>query len=368
MVTVQVTYVDAGDLYVSWRWENDPENPQVLILPRDRVGPPLAALAEALPTPLPGESAYQALTRALSAGALTDRDRECALATSLAAALIPAQLARELDAVILAEEQLHVRIQPSPSTAQVPWEGLRVDEAERFVHNAKVSILTPATVRNAPARRVSPNTGPAAAVVDPPTPLGRVLGQVPESLAALDTLDRDTLRPALAEAGQFLYVGHVTTAAHALDARLHLTQGPLTAADLLGWRIPNRAALIACESGGDHRFAEPSGLVAAMVHGGAEYVTATRWVLPTDAGLTRLFPGFHAPAGGVLAEAVLAVHDAQTQADPVAALNDWQRAQSDRWESTGAPSATPLVWAAFGVAHAPSPPPRFRHPLCPVTP
>ncbi|ONI89297.1 hypothetical protein ALI144C_04915 [Actinosynnema sp. ALI-1.44] len=356
MVTVQVTYVDAGDLYVSWRWEHDPDNPRVLILPRDRVAPPLAALADALPTPHPGESIHQALTRALTGGALTDRDRECALSTSLAAALIPAQLARELDAVILAGDQLHVRIQPSPSTTQVPWEALRVDEAERFVHNAKLSILTPATVRNARARRVSPNTGPVAAAVDPPTPLGRVLTEVPQALAALDVLDRETLRPALAEAGRFLYVGHVTTAAHALDARLHLAQGPLTAADLLGWRIPNRAALIACESGGDHRYAEPSGLVAALVHGGAEYVMATRWVLPTDAGLTALMPGFHAPAGGTLAGAVLAVHDAQQQEDPVAALNDWQRAQADHWESTGAPESTPLVWAAFGVAYAPAPP------------
>ncbi|TCO59685.1 CHAT domain-containing protein [Actinocrispum wychmicini] len=353
MVTVQVTYVDAGNLYVSWRWEHDPDHPRVLILPRDRVGPPLAELADALPTPRPGESAYQALTRALSGGALTDRDRERVLATNLAAALIPAQLARELDAVILAGDRLHVRVQPSPSTAQVPWEALRVDEAERFVHNANVSILTPATVRNARARRLSPNVGPLAAAVDPPTPLGRVLGEVPEALATLDVLDRDTLRPALAEAGRFLYVGHVTTAAHALDARLHLARGTLTAADLLGWRIPNRAALIACESGADHRYAEPSGLVAALVHGGAEYVTATRWVLPTDAGMTRLFPGFHTPT---LAGAVLAVHNAQEQADPVAALNDWQREQADRWESTGAPEFTPLVWAALGATYAPAPP------------
>ncbi|WP_169798922.1 CHAT domain-containing protein [Kibdelosporangium phytohabitans] len=355
-MTVQVTYVDAGELYVSWRWEHDPDNPRVLILPRDRVGPPLAALADALPTSRPGESAHQALTRALSRGALADRDRERVLSTSLAAALVPAQLARELDAVILAGDQLHVRVQPSPSTTQVPWETLRVDEAERFVHNARLSILTPATVRNARTRRVSPSTGPVAGAVDPPTPLGRVLGEIPEALAALDVLDRDTLRPALAEAGRFLYVGHVTTAAHALDARLHLAQGPLTAADLLGWRIPNRAALIACESGGDHRYAEPSGLVAALVHGGAEYVTATRWVLPTDAGLTALLPGFTAPAGGTLAAAVLAVHDAQQQEDPVAALNDWQREQADRWESTGAPESTPLVWAAFGTAYAPAPP------------
>src|SRR6185295_10866464 len=121
-----------------------------------------------------------------------------------------------------------------------------------------------------------------------------------------------------------------------------------TAADLLGWRIPNRAALIACESGGDHRYAEPSGLVAALVHGGAEYVTATRWVLPTDAGLTRLLPGFQSPPDGLLAGAVLAVHDAMAQPDPVAALNDWQRSQADAWETTGAPELTPLVWAAFG--------------------
>ncbi|MCK2258286.1 CHAT domain-containing protein [Crossiella sp. S99.1] len=355
VTTVQVTYVDAGELYISWRWEHDPEHPRALILPRDRVGPPLAELAAALPTPRPGESAHQALTRALAHGALTDRDRERALSWQLTGVLFPSQLGRELHAAHQ-RGPLHVRIQPSPSTAQVPWESLRMEEEERFVHTAKVSILTPATVRNAVARRVSPGAGPVAAVVDPPTPLGRVLGQVPESLAALEVLDRDTLRPALAEAGRFLYVGHVTTAAHALDARLHLAQGPVTAADLLGWRIPNRTALIACESGGDHRYAEPSGLVAALVHGGAEYVTATRWVLPTDAGLTRLFPGFRPPAQGVLSAAVLAVHEAQEQPDPVAALNAWQRTQAEGWDSTGAPELTPLVWGAFGVAHAPAPP------------
>lgn len=349
MVTVQLSYVDAGELYLTWRWEHDPEHPRVLALPRERVTPPLTALAEALPTPRPGESAHQALTRALSGGALTDRGRECALATSLAAALIPAQLARELES---AGAGLHLRIQPSPSTAQVPWEALRVDQAQRLVHHAKVSLLTPATVRNAPTRRVSARTGPLAAVVDPPTPLGRVLTEVPAPLAALDPLDRDSLRAALAGAARFLYVGHVTTAAHALEARLHLARGPLSAADLLGWRIPNRVALIACESGGDHRYAEPSGLLAALVHGGAEYVTATRWMLPTHAGLTRLFPGFHAPAD-VLATAVLAVHEAHAEADPVAALNRWQRAEADRWEATGAPAHTPLVWAAFGTAYAP---------------
>jgi hypothetical protein len=109
--------------------------------------------------------------------------------------------------------------------------------------------------------------------------------------------------------------------------------------------------LIACESGGDTRFAEPSGLVTAMVHGGAEYVASTRWTLPTDAGLTHLVPDF--PATPVLGPAVVAVDAAQSAADPVRALGEWQRDQATHWERTGDPAYSPVIWAAFTTAWAP---------------
>ncbi|MBP2476664.1 hypothetical protein JOF53_005536 [Crossiella equi] len=360
-MTVQLTYVDLGDLYLTWRWEHDPASPRVVVLPRDRVDPPLRDLAAALPTPLPGETAYQALARALT-GAYTDRAREAELSGRLAEALLPAQLSAELNEVLLSGRSLHLRVQPSPSTAQVPWEALRVDTAERLVHNAIASVLVPATVRGAPTRHVPPYRpdGPVAAALDPVTPLGPVLGEPTPALAALRVelgppVDRTALPGALATASRFLYAGHVTTSAHALDARLHLADGPVAAADLLATRCPSRVALIACESGGEHRYAEPSGLVAAFVHGGAEHVTATRWVLPTDEGLARLLPGFARPPEGVLPAAVLAVHAAHGAHDPVAAVNAWQRDQADRWQTTGDPALTPLLWAAFGTTWAPPP-------------
>ncbi|RKT55788.1 CHAT domain-containing protein [Saccharothrix australiensis] len=395
MVAVQLKLVDAGDLYASWRWEDRPDEPRVIRVPRDLVREALDDLARAVPSPLPGESADEALARSLTRGPLVDRDREVDLATRLARALVPHRLAAELNSLLERGVRPHLRISPSPSTALVPWEALRVDEAERIVHTTDVSVLPPATVRNAVGRRVSPFRGPVVGVLDPRVPgfgdasgLGSVLGDVGPELRALaagqvpggvrrDDVDRDFLERALADAARLLYVGHVTTGGHGLAARLHLscradtTTGraapvgahrPLTAADLvLGhrpgpprpWRMPNRVALVACESGGDVRFAEPSGLVTAMVHGGAEYVLSTRWTLPTDAGLTALVPGF--PPTPVLGRAVSAVDRAQSAADPVAALGAWQREQATRWERTGDPACSPVVWAAFATAWAPAP-------------
>jgi hypothetical protein len=388
VVTVQLKLVDAGDLYVSWRWEHEPAEPRVIAVPRDLVQPTLDEWAAAVPSPLPGETADQALRRSLTHGPLVDHGRELDLATRMARALIPHRLAQELNSFLVQGIRPHLRVQPSPSTALVPWEALRIDDGLRAVHDTTVSVLPPATVGNAESRRVATfdPQGTVVAVLDPVVPgfgdhsgLGSVLGHPPPELAALggvrrDDIDRDHLERALATAARLLYVGHVTTGGHGLDARLHLsctaaTTGraaplgahrPLTAADIvLGhrpgpvrpWRIPARVALVACESGGDVRFAEPSGLVTAMVHGGAEHVTATRWTLPTDEGLRRLVPGF--PSTPVLAPTVLAVDAAHRSPDPVTALNDWQRAAATRWEDTGDPTCSPLVWAAFTTTWAP---------------
>ena len=374
--TVQIKFVDAEHLYVSWRWEHALGEPRVAVL--DPAGLPLAELAAALPSPLPGESVRDALGRA-QAGPLLDRAREQALAEGLARGLFPPPLAEELNGYLSQGVRVHLRIQPAPSIAQVPWEALRLSAGERLVHVADVSVLVPASVRNAADREVSAwdPAGPVVGVLDPRVPgfpddsaLGSVLGPVSPALSAMaapmvpggfrrDDVTRDVLESLLASAARFLYVGHVTTGAHGLDARMHLCCGagtsgraelvgahrPLTAADIaLGhgsarpWRIPNRVALIACESGGDARFAEPSGLVAAMVHGGAEYVTAARWTLPT---------------GDRFASAVVAVNEAHEAADPVAGLGLWQRAQADRWDREGDPAASPILWGAFSTAYAP---------------
>lgn len=383
MVTVQLKLVDAGEVYLSWRWEHEPATPRVQIIPRELVHGVLAEWAAAVPSPLPGEPARQALRRALTDGPLVDPERERDLATRLASALVPQKLAVELNSWLTQGVRPHLRVQPSPSTALVPWEALRIDDGVRAVHDLDISVLPPATVANAPDRRVSrfDPQGTVVGVLDPKVPghFGPVLGDAPPELVEAygvrrDDIDRDHLEQALAAAARFLYVGHVTTGDHGLDARMHLsctadTTGraaplgahrPLTAADIvLGhrpdqvrpWRVPARVALVACESGGDLRFAEPSGLVTAMVHGGAEHVTATRWTLPTDFGLRTLVPDF--PATPVLGPTVLAIDAAHRAPNPVTALNEWQRAMASRWEKTGDLTCSPLVWAAFTTTWAP---------------
>lgn len=398
--TVQLKLVDSDDLFYSWRWEHELGAIQNILVERGRVQPALDALAEALPTPLPGETVDQALRRAL-AGPLTNREQEIGLSTALARSLIPYQLAMELNTLLEQGQRPHVRIQPSLSTAQVPWEALHVDEGERFVTNSDVSVLPPATVRNAPERRVSEwdPEGDVVAVLDPSVPgaaaaLGSVLGPVAPGSPLADLVDRlgdrltpkaiesafrrtdlnrDAIEPLLAEAARFFYIGHVTTSQNGLDARLHLSCGPettgraavsrghrpLTAADIVlghrpgapaAWRMPNRVAFIACESGGEVRFAEPVGLVAAALHAGARYVTATRWTLPTDAGI-RNFADRATPETTVLPEAIIAVDRAHENPDPVAALNDWQRQKAERWEAEGRLEDSPIIWSAFATAY-----------------
>ncbi|MFE2216397.1 hypothetical protein ACFW93_31205 [Streptomyces canus] len=192
-------------------------------------------------------------------------------------------------------------------------------------------------------------------------------------------LDRDWLSGALRKgARRLMYVGHVSGApvegGQSEDGTLHLCCGPgtaglaeavrshrpLSAKDLLLgtlplradgepgariWPAPPRVALIGCESGGDLRFAESFGLATAMLHNGAELVTATRWVLPTSFAFHRLadLPESVRP----LSAAVVAVDTAHEDQDPVARLGRWQREQLDHWRSDARIEHSPLLWAAM---------------------
>lgn len=392
---MQLKFVDAGELYVLWRWEHAVDEPRVVALPREAVQPLIDELDAAVPSPRTGEDVRAALARAF-AGPLADPAREAALSAGLARALIPLALATELNELLARDIRPHVRIQASPSLGRVPWEALLVDEGRRMVHETDVSTLPPASVRKAVGRRVSDYDpdGPVVAVLDPAVPggaLGRVLRPADDSPVADvvrrlgdrrrgtepaigGEIGRDRLRPLLQDAARMLYVGHVSSAPHGLDVRLHLTDRaevpgraeplgahrPLSAADLAfgsdgegAWRMPARIALIACESGGDQRFAEPAGLVSVMVRHGAEHVTATRWTVPTDEGLGSV-AGVREP---VFAAAVAAVDQAQEAPDPVAGLGAWQRAQAERWAASGSLVHSPLVWGAFTTAWAPGPAP-----------
>ncbi|MGW0573353.1 CHAT domain-containing protein [Streptomyces tauricus] len=198
-----------------------------------------------------------------------------------------------------------------------------------------------------------------------------------EALRRTD-LDRDWLSEVLRKgARRLLYVGHVSGApvegGRSEDVTLHLCCGPrttgltepvrahrpLSAKDLLLgtlplradgvpgaelWPAPARVALIACESGGDLRFAESFGLASAMIHNGADLVTATRWVLPTSFAFHRLagLPESVRP----LTDLVIAVDDAHEHPDPVRHLGAWQRDQLDRWRADGRIEHAPLLWAA----------------------
>ncbi|MEV6076554.1 hypothetical protein AB0L80_15810 [Streptomyces sp. NPDC052069] len=192
-------------------------------------------------------------------------------------------------------------------------------------------------------------------------------------------LDRDWLSAVLRRgARRLMYVGHVSGApvegGQSEDGTLHLccdhgtvglaepvrTHRPLSAKDLLLgtlplradgepgariWPAPPRVALIGCESGGDLRFAESFGLATAMIHNGAELVTATRWVLPTSFAFHRLagLPESVRP----LSEAIIAVDTAHEDRDPVERLGRWQREQLDQWRAGGRIEHSPLLWAAM---------------------
>ncbi|MFJ8023761.1 CHAT domain-containing protein [Streptomyces sp. NPDC096311] len=209
-------------------------------------------------------------------------------------------------------------------------------------------------------------------VVEPP------LATAAEAFRRTD-LDRDWLSRVLREgARRLLYVGHVSGApvehGQSEDAALHLccgpgttgftepvrTHRPLSAKDLLLgtltlradgvpgsrlWPAPRRVALIACESGGDLRFTESFGLASAMIHNGAELVTATRWVLPTSFAFHRL-AGL-AESVRPLSEAIVAVDTAHEHPDPVHRLGLWQREQLDRWRTGHRIEHSPLLWAAM---------------------
>ncbi|MBD0739368.1 hypothetical protein BGM09_07870 [Streptomyces sp. CBMA29] len=191
-------------------------------------------------------------------------------------------------------------------------------------------------------------------------------------------LDRDWLSGELRKRPRrLMYVGHVSGApvegGQSEDGTLHLccgpgtdglaepvrTHRPLSAKDLLLgtlplradgepgariWPAPPRVALIGCESGGDLRFAESFGLATAMLHNGAELVTATRWPLPTSFAFHRL--GGLPESVRPLTDAVLAVDTAHEDPDPVRHFTGWQREQLTRWRATGRVEHAPLLWAA----------------------
>ncbi|CPR10976.1 CHAT domain protein [Mycobacterium bohemicum DSM 44277] len=283
--------------------------------------------------------------------------------------------------------------------AQIPWQITDIadhTDGHRLVELVDVLMAAPQNIVHAPR----PSTGwdsrrehPPALVLDPRVPgqlpdsaLGSVLGRpsahsplarhyaelmrahpvLPETDDAVELFrrrdaDRGWLADLLDRApSRLMYVGHASSAEGRADrAALHLacTAGlpgdarpigdhrPLTASDLMAsqWPMPPRVALLACGSGGDYQFDEAAGLVAAMILGGAQLVTATLWSLPTTAAY-RQFAGHE--GADPMADLVIAVDRAHDEAEAGCAVNRWQREQMRRWRD-GDPAASPLYWAAL---------------------
>ncbi len=291
--------------------------------------------------------------------------------------------------------------------AQIPWQladiGAHTD-GHRLMELVDVLMAVPPNIVHsprAPAGWDARRDGPAVLVLDPrvsgqrpDSALGSVLGRPsPETQLAqhfgglmerrpvlpdVDDVvelfrrqdaDRVWLAKQLAQApSRLMYVGHASSAHGQADrAALHLActaeipgeaeaigdHRPLTASDLMSLQlpIPPRVALLACGSGGDYQFDEATGLVAAMVLGGAQLVSATLWSLPTSAAYRRFAACERADApadapADPMADVVVAVDDAHEGSDAGCAVNRWQRAQMRRWRD-GVVTASPLYWGAL---------------------
>lgn len=388
LTTLVLRFADVGvATYASLRVVGQPVETVTWVVDEARVIAVLADLAEALPEPTAGESVGDAVARALTAGPFSSMAAEAALAERLGSVLLSEQ-AWSLLLQHVTTPRATLFVSPSTRLARVPWVSLALPAAKdgtRLIEIVDVLMAIPSNIANAPRRQAdwSSRTGrPALLILDPRVPgqradsmLGSVLGRpTAETTLAThfaDAVVRQTVLPAVADSvelfrrtdadrdwlaallaedpARLLYVGHASAAddrsGRADLAALHLAESqPLTAADVIARRLPMppRVALLACASGGDYRFDEATGLVAAMILGGAQLVTATLWSLPTTAGYRQFAGGDADP----MADLVVAVDVAHDDVCAGYAVNRWQRELLRRWRS-GDPTASPLYWAAL---------------------
>jgi hypothetical protein len=366
--------------YASLRVVGSPERLVTWMVAEDVLLAVTSALADALPDPLDGEQLSEALTRSLAAGpfAAVERERELA---RLLGALLPDE-AWDLLRQYTGDPELPVLfVSPSARLSRVPW-GLLAQpsgtDGQRLIELADVLLAVPPNIANAPRRKPHPVAGPPLLLLDPKVPgqrpdsaLGSVLGRpspdtalarhfgerpalpavsTPVELFRRADADRHWLANQLAQhPARLVYVGHASAApdrdGSADQAALHLAEPePLTAADIMvmGLEMPPRVALLACASGADYRFDEATGLVAALVLGGAQVVTATLWSLPTAAGYRTAT----AVDADPMAETIIAVDTAHGETTAARAVNRWQRDCLQRWR-TGDPALSPVYWAAM---------------------
>lgn len=389
-VTLVLRFADVGvATYASLRVVGQPERTVTWVVQEPDLVAALDELSAALPDPRNSdESRRDAVERAVAAGPFASPATEMAIARALGAQLL-APPAWQLLTDCVASPRTALFVSPSARLARVPWGLLAMpnDDGFRLMELADVLMAAPSNIVNS-ARTLQSwderRGEPPLLILDPRVPgqrpdsaLGSVLGRpsaetqlaqhftalmqdrsvLPDVAAAVELFRRtDADRPWLGHQldrrpSRMLYVGHATAAdgdvGHADRAALHLAdERPLAAADLMSAKLPMppRIAMIACASGGDYQFDEATGLVAAMILGGAQLVTATLWSLPTTAGYRQFAPAAadHDP----MAEAIIAVDRAHQEPDAGRAVNRWQREQMRRWRD-GDTSASPLYWAAL---------------------
>lgn len=386
--TLVLRFADVGiATYVSLRVVGEPERSVTWVIEEPHMQAVEAVLNPALPDPIGTETPADAIERAMTTGAFATAEAELDLARLLGSHLIGID-GWQLLADCVADVRPVLFVTPSPRLGRVPWGQLAMPgpDAFRLMELVDVLMAVPPNVVHAPrspARWQDRLGGPPMLVLDPRIPgqrpdsaLGSVLGRpspqtplsehfgdlvaggpvLPKVDAAVELFRRtDTDRRWLADAcaqdpSRLFYVGHASAAdgaaGHADRAALHLAEDrPLTAGELIAAQlpIPPRVALLACASGGDYRFDEAAGLVAAMILGGAQLVTATLWSLPTTAGF-RQFGGAH--AADPMADTIVGVDLAHRDDDAGLAVNRWQRAAMRRWRD-GDTTASPLYWAAM---------------------
>ena len=387
--TLVLRFADVGiDTYASLRVVGEPSRTVNWVIDRTELGSALAQLADALPDPVGAENRRDALERAITRGAFSAPATEFTIARALGTHLIPPD-AWQLLVDSASSPRAALFLSPSSRLAQVPWGLVAMpdDDGYRLMELVDVLMAAPPNIVHsprAPAGWGGRRNEPPLLVLDPrvpgqrpDSPLGSVLGRpspdttlarhfgelmqrrevLPDVGMSVELFrradaDRTWLGDLLARTpSRLLYVGHATAAdgdvGHADRAALHLADDrPLTASDLMSLKlpVPPRVALLACASGGDYRFDEATGLVAAMILGGAELVTATLWSLPTAAGY-RLFAPTAADVDP-MSDAIRAVDRAHEADDAGRAVNGWQREQMRHWRD-GDLTASPLYWAAL---------------------
>ncbi|OBF35559.1 CHAT domain-containing protein [Mycobacterium sp. ACS1612] len=386
-VTLVLRFADVGvATYASLRVVGEPARTVTWVVQEPELVAALDQLKTALPDPVATESRRDAVQRAVATGPFAAPESEMAIARTLGASLLgPAAWQLLVDCV--ASPRAALFVSPSARLARVPWGLLALPGDDGFRLNELVDVLmaAPSNIVNStrtPAVWADRRDNPPLLLLDPRVPgqrpdsaLGSVLGRpssetplaqhfteimrqravLPDVTYAVELFRRtDADRAWLGgqldrKPSRLLYVGHATAAdgdvGHAARAALHLAdERPLTAADLMSAKLPMppRIAMIACASGGDYQFDEATGLVAAMILGGAQLVTATLWSLPTAAGYRQFTAADHDP----MADVIIAVDRAHEDAEAGRAVNRWQREQMRRWRD-GDIGASPLYWAAL---------------------